>query len=312
MRTLSMRITLSLIIALLSSGVAFAQTETLDTLINIEKKSKVVITETRSGVTIKVTGNDNGTPFMSSVTTNFGPTSRVNTRQNTLSNKVGKLFSRDLDSSSSFSFSTDRLVDFGSWSLFLNGVCLGLSNPVGQGNPGGLQWSKSIEICWMNAFGIKYRFTPDFSMSFGLGFDWKNYKTTLCDQFINVTDQGTLEWAFTGDEKKIRMSRLKTFAVQFPLLINSRIGNSSTNVKFGPILNVNSYSSVKTKYYDEEGKKRTEFMKGLDMKKATFDLFGAITYNDWIGVYVRYSPIKVMNGGDLNFSPLTLGFTIGI
>ncbi len=307
-----MRITLSLIIALLSSGVAFAQTETLDTLINIEKKSKVVITETRSGVTIKVTGNDNGTPFMSSVTTNFGPTSRVNTRQNTLSNKVGKLFSRDLDSSSSFSFSTDRLVDFGSWSLFLNGVCLGLSNPVGQGNPGGLQWSKSIEICWMNAFGIKYRFTPDFSMSFGLGFDWKNYKTTLCDQFINVTDQGTLEWAFTGDEKKIRMSRLKTFAVQFPLLINSRIGNSSTNVKFGPILNVNSYSSVKTKYYDEEGKKRTEFMKGLDMKKATFDLFGAITYNDWIGVYVRYSPIKVMNGGDLNFSPLTLGFTIGI
>lgn len=312
MRTLSMRFLLSLIIILLSVGEASAQTETTDTLIDIEKKSKVVITETRSGVTIKVTGNENGKPFMSEVTTNFGLTSQVNTRQNTLSHRVRKLFSKDIDSSSSFSFDTERLVKFGSWSMFLNGVCLGLTNSSGQGNPGGLQWSKSIEICWMNAFGLKYQFTPDLSMSFGLGFDWRNYKTTLCNQFINVTEKGGLEWAFTGDDRIIRMSRLKTFAVQFPLLINSRIRNTSTNVKFGPILNVNTYSSVKTKYYDEVGSRKTDFRKGLDMKKATFDLFGAISYGNCFGVYVRYSPIKIMNGGDLNFSPLTLGFTIGI
>lgn len=311
MGTSTIRLTFLLLIILLSAGETFAQTEP-DTLINIEKKSKLVITETRSGVTIKVTGNDNGEPFMSEVTTNFGLTSQVNTRQNTLSQRVGKLFSKDLDPSSSPSFNTDRLVKFGSWSLFLNGVCLGLTNSSGQGNPGGLQWSKSIEICWMNAFGLKYQFTPDLSMSFGLGFDWKNYKTTLCNQFINVTEKGELEWAFTGDDRIIRMSRLKTFAVQFPLLINSRIRNTSTNVKFGPILNVNTYSSVKTKYYDEVGSKKTDFRKGLDMKKATFDLFGAISYGNCFGVYVRYSPIKIMNGGDLNFSPLTLGFTIGI
>ena len=56
------------------------------------------------------------------------------------------------------------------WGVGLDGVCIGLTDAVGQGGRDGFEWSKSFEVCWMNCLKVYYRFSRS-CVSLGLGFD---------------------------------------------------------------------------------------------------------------------------------------------
>lgn len=284
---------------MLTPMISIAQNETPDTVLNLKAKSKIIITENGDEVAIKISGEENGDKFSSSIITRIGSDSHMSTRQSTQLKNVNEIIQEG-----------PTTVISGGWSAFMSGICLGLTNSSGQGNPGGLQWSKSIEICWMNAFGIRYTYRNGLSISAGIGFNWRNYKTTLQDRFIDVTKYGSLLMSEPSDGNKIRFSRLKTFAVQFPLLFGKKFPNTNLRFKIGPIMNITSYSSVKTSYNDNDGN-HTYFNKDLDTRKVTFDLFGNMAYRSF-GIYLRYSPSKVMNNSEFNFTPMTVGFTIGI
>ena len=197
------------------------------------------------------------------------------------------------------------------WNVGSSGVCLGLTNSVGQGE-GGLQWSKSIEISWLSCINVCYSFSRS-QISLGLGFDWRNYKTTTSDRCLVATPDRGIAWGKYPEGTKARYSRLKVFSLQFPLLYRWRVPKSSLAIQLGPVLNFNTYASLLTVYDDIDGNRAKDFTKALSPRRVTLDFFGSLSFCNAVGLYVRYSPMKVMNAPQsLNFHPLTVGFTLGI
>ena len=110
-----------------------------------------------------------------------------------------------------------------------------------------------------------------------------------------------------------RYSRLKFFAVQFPLLYEYSIPGSNLTFKIGPIFNLNAYSSLKTAFTDSSGNENESFSKVSTQQFFTIDGFANLSFSRLVGMFVRYSPMKVMKKeAGVNFHALTVGITIGI
>ena len=201
-------------------------------------------------------------------------------------------------------------VDTGSksrWVASGAGLCVGLTDAMGQTGGGGLQWSKSFEISWLSCLNVAYKFSRSW-ISFGLGFDWRNYKSTLDGKWLVPDGSGGIMWGEAPEGMTARFSRLKTFSLQFPLLYSWSIPKSSLALKLGPIPCFNTYASLKGVYDDGAGNKHEFFTTDIDRRRFTVDFFGALTYHQTIGLYVRWSPMKVIDGpSPINFNPLTVG-----
>lgn len=185
-------------------------------------------------------------------------------------------------------------------------------NPVNQGSSGGLQWSKSFEIGWLSCFGVKYG-NRRCAVSLGLGFDWRNYKITTTDKCLVANGRKGIEWGSYPLGCKGQNSRLKVFSLQLPLLYSWVVPKTNLVFKCGPVFNFNTYSSLKTAYEDADGNKIEDFTKAISPRRFTLDFFGSLSYKHTLGIYVRHSPMKVMDASTtINFQPLSVGVTLGI
>lgn len=272
-----------------------------DTLLNIPNPSRLVITENKEGTTFNVISADSIDFFEESVTTEYPYDSSVSAHQTTYTNIFGE----------GILYSYRNRNRCSSWDIIVDGLCIGLNNASGQPAPDALQWSKSFEISWMSCIGISYTYKTS-SISFGFGFDWRNYRCTTSDRRLVVNESKGIGWGNYSEGEKGRLSRLKTFSLQFPLLYKINIPKTSLSIKAGPVMCVNTYGSIKTVYDDANGNKCEEFLKDIRIRDFTVDLFGCISYNLAIGIYVRYSTMKVMDASGLNFRPLTIGLSLGI
>lgn len=275
--------------------------EAPDTLLKIDTPSRLVITESPEGSVITVTGIDGEETFETSVTAEYPKNSSVSSSQK-------------IKSGSQFEFPGVKNSSTG-WKCYVDGVTLGLSNPSSLAPEKGLQWSKSIEVGWLDCFAVGYSWR-NIALTLGLGFDWRNYKITTTDKYLVVTPQKGIEWASAAtlpEGSRLQNSRLKVFSLQLPLLLRAKIPGSSLRLKLGPIFNFNTHASVKTNYIDSGGNKCEFFCEDLNQRRFTVDLFGSLSISNIVGVFVRYSPMKVMDASDgLNFRPLTVGFAFGI
>ncbi len=294
---------LNILILILSLvvGVQFAsaQNENPDTLLNVEGPSKIVITENQKGAKFEVTGDST----VDTIVTLFPEESTVVSKQ----------------SSKSESFLKNGFIINGTliewpyhWDVIVDGLCLGLTNATDMAGEGGLQWSKSLEIGWISCIGVVYKYKAS-GISLGMGFDWRNYKITTSEKRLVANKEKGIEWEKYPEGAKGRNSRLKIFSLQFPLLYRLAIPKTSINLKVGPMMNFNTYASLKSSYEDGAGNKCREFTKDIQPRRFTVDFFGSISLlSNAVGVYVRYSPMKVMDAPGLNFRPLTVGLLIGL
>lgn len=269
-----------------------------DTLISRDTPSRVAITENPHGMTVSVSGTDGDETYDESVTVPFPGESSVRSRQSTTTSlslpALGKVCGRD-----------------SRWNVIVDGLCLGLTRACGMGDDGGLQWSKSFEISWMSCIGVSFACGAT-DLSLGLGFDWRNYKITTSGKVLAANPDKGLEWADGPEGVNVRFSRLKTFSLQLPLLWKLPVPKTSLSFKAGPVLCFNTYGSLKTVFDDADGNRGELFTKDISPRRFTVDFFGCISLYETIGVYVRYSPMKVMDAPGLNFRPLTVGIGIGI
>ncbi len=293
-----------LIFILVFGGMSLAakgENERGDTLLNVVVESKVVITETSAGTTITVNGMDGEEPFEASVVTEYGADASVTMERDRQPALLRWINERTICVGDGCSH----------WDVSVDGLCLGLTDAMGGGGDY-MQWSKSIEISWLSCINVLYRFSRS-NISLGLGFDWRNYKCTLSDRALKVNEMRGIEWGGYPEGSRPRNSRLKVFSVQFPLLYEWSIPKTSLRFKAGPILNLNTYASVKTRYQDAGGNECEEFNKNIAINKTTVDFFGSLSWNRTVGIYVRYSPANVLKShSPINFNPLTLGFTLFI
>ena len=96
------------------------------------------------------------------------------------------------------------------------------------------------------------------------------------------------------DKIKNRSSNLNLWTVQFPLMFTQKIVKK-LDITVGGILNWNTYARVDNHYEIEKVEYDTKF-KGLKQKKISFDVMGALSWNE-LGVYCRYSPSKFFKDG---------------
>ncbi|MDE5870794.1 MAG: hypothetical protein K2H22_02460 [Muribaculaceae bacterium] len=276
-------------------SVVKAQT-TPDTLMSVTDPGRVIITESPEGTRVSVADG------AESVLIEYPDMAKVST-----SRRSRSIFS--IPGIPCGRHKENCCCSGNGWSLSSDGLCIGLTDALGQTGGGGLQWSKSFEIDWLSCINVGYEFSRS-RIYFGLGFDWRNYKATAFGRWLEPDGNGGVRWGSAPEGASVRFSRLKVFSLQLPLMYVWRIPKSFLKWRMGPILNFNTYSSVKGVYDDPAGNRCEYFTKDFERRPVTIDFFASLSYHDAVGIYVRYSPMKVLKAASpINFTPLSLGFT---
>ena len=286
---------------ILSPFICVAQTfAPTDTLLKISNPDKVVITESPEGTRVSLSDGEE------SILIAYPDGANVKTSRHTsrsIFNLPGLPCGRLKEPCGC---SSDG------WDLSMDGVCIGLNDAMGQTGGGGLQWSKSFEINWLSCLNIGYEFSRS-RIYIGLGLDWRNYKATADARWLQPNGNGGVEWGDAPEGANVRATQLKVFSLQLPLMYTWRIPKSYLKWRMGPILNFNTYSSIKGIYDDSASNRCEYFTKNFGRRPVTVDLFASLSYQNVLGVYVRYSPMRVLNDASpINFTPLSLGITLGL
>lgn len=192
------------------------------------------------------------------------------------------------------------------WSLTTGGLGFGLNGAIGQPAVAGLQMGKSFEVMWLKALAAEYT-CGNSSVSFGLGFDWRNYKMSGAPYRMYKMDGRGIGITGYAPGTVPLNSTVKIFSLAVPVLYSIDIPKISTKFSLGPVLDFNTYSSLKTTYINGDGNRTQEFVKKLGQKPVSVDLFCSATWY-CAGLYFKYSPVKAMkNYSEINFNPLTVG-----
>lgn len=212
-------------------------------------------------------------------------------------------------------FNGDGLIDIklaenshGTWSLLTGGLGFGLNGAINQPSDTELQMGKSFEVLWLETLAAQYKWKNHHAVTFGIGFDWKNFKMTgASDRMIKrPVGDGIAVEEYPDDTTPLN-STLKIFSIDVPVLYSYELPDLALKFSAGPILNFNTYSSIKTSYINDKGNRVTEFAKGLGQNLVTFELFGAVSWK-CMGLYLKGQPIKALKStSEINFNPLTVG-----
>lgn len=267
-----MKTKIILLMIALAAGVGRGKgAEREDTVVTFQSPKSLVIVENPEGVTAEVTDA-------------FGDVYSYTTE--TGGNWTAKSTSR---------FNRISCGCCNGWSLICGGLTFGFVATPGQGPSKSPDMGKSMEIGWLNVIGVEKQLPQNWTISLGVGLDWRNYRSTKGVVYEVIDDH-----VYISDEKLegYRYSRIKVFSVQFPLLVNKtfrKYGSLRPGISFGSIFNANPHGSVQTSWRDEEGKKRKYYTASISQRKFTIDLYGQLTLGSF-GVYARYSPYKLLTG----------------
>ena len=200
------------------------------------------------------------------------------------------------------------------WDLTCGGLGFGFCSALGAPSSAGLEMGKSFEISWFHIAAVEATNRFGNSFSFGIGLDWRNYRTTLGSGFV-ANKEGRVEVCGADDQPAdVRLSRIKIFSLQFPLLYTQTlpfgITRSRMALSFGPIFNFNTHASVLTAWRDS--KSMSEYKaEGINVRKFTIDLFASVSLCRGFRLYARYSPYNALTGNyPLNFNSLSTGLLI--
>lgn len=194
-----------------------------------------------------------------------------------------------------------------SWDLTSGGLGFGFCGALDAPSTAGIEMGKSFEISWFNILAVEATNRYGNSFSLGIGVNWRNYRTTLGNCF--TVNGGHVDITPYPEGTEPRLSRIKIFSVQFPLLYTQQLPNKMA-FTFGPIFNLNTHASVLTSW--RVGNEKAEYKANdINARPFTIDLFASLRLFDFGGFYVRYSPYRAMTGSHpLNFNQLSTGIML--
>lgn len=190
--------------------------------------------------------------------------------RNVITAHLGVGFTSPTNADSRLDFST-----FKSWEFFANI----------------LQWDHAMDRRWRNI------------LSLGLGIDWRNYRIT--DNLLFTKD---IDGNVTVDryplEFEPKFSRIKVFSLTATLRYEHDFGHGFA-IGFGPIVNFNTYASIKTRY-KLLGDKVKHMEKNINQRPITIDWMLNMRIADF-PFYVKYSNDNVLKDGGIKFRSLSFG-----
>ena len=184
------------------------------------------------------------------------------------------------------------------------GLCSAIEADEGISVSTGSSW----EIFWTIAAYEYYAYGKRDGFSVGFGLDWRNYRMTGFNYFSKA-NEGTISVEKYPVGTEPDFSRIKVFSLQIPLMWQHRF-NKRWSFALGPVINFNTYASIKNKYTDANGEKHKDVLKHIHQKPFTIDLMAELNILNEFSVYCKYSPMNILNSdysNKGNFQSLSFG-----
>ena len=253
--------------------------QSIDTVKVINQPNQVIITETPSGVQMKVIGNENDKNDNYTYAIEHSSNDTIHTTQGSdweLNFPYNLTLTKDTDSH---------------WAIVMSGFYMG----------GGIHHSwdminNSFEIGLLNIAAVNYSSHHCQDISLGVGIHHKSFSLKRPNMLVrdeNTDVVGTTLYP-EGVEVKDRSSNLNVWALQFPLMFRQKIYKSLA-FRVGGIMNWNYRAHVNNHYIIG----KTEYnitQRGLKQNKITFDVMFGLSASH-TGIYCRFSPNEVFKKG---------------
>ena len=185
------------------------------------------------------------------------------------------------------------------------GFCTAVGTPDGISIPVGPSWEIDGTIA---EFRYRLKEKMRHYLSVGFGLDWRNYRMTNQHRFVK-DDNGNISVEGYPNGSNPKFSRIKVLSLTVPFQYHYYLkGNSFIKgFSFGPVLNFNTYSSIKTRY-SVNGEKQKEFAKDLHKNPVTVDFMVKLRMK-YFGFYAKYSPCNVL---DTTYGPKFKSVSFGV
>lgn len=175
----------------------------------------------------------------------------------------------------------------------------GFISGVNQAEGVSIDMGQSYEMHWDNVLNARAKVGRRGMFTLGLGFDWRNYRMTNGNRFVeDETGHITI-----SDDTPVEFSRIHTFSLSVPLKYYHQLGKH-VYLGVGPELYFTPHASLKDRY-DSKNK-----MLDTHIHHNRFSLdVGAELIVHGFGLYYKYNPFNVL---DTNYGPKFSSMTVGI
>ena len=288
-----MKTLIVLVMGILAGSMGCMAQTSQDTTIVVNNAHKVTIEKTQRSLAVKVEGSAENPSYFYSHQMEVDTTASVITTEKNADWDFTIPFVGKKKKSRKYFITRD-----------ITSISIGMVNAVKGSDPLNIDMGASYEVSVDNVVRTFYNLTPSTSVSIGAGVRWRNYRMTGNTRFVKEGNNLVLDNYPDGAD--VKFSRLKTFSISVPLMLNQAI-NHHVAISLGTVINVNTYGSLKTRYTlgDE---KMAEKSKNIHQNRTTVD-FTAILRFKQIGIYAKYSPSNVLN---TEFGPKFNSYSAGI
>ena len=183
------------------------------------------------------------------------------------------------------------------------GLCYGANADYKGPQSVGSSW----EIMWTIAEIEKYGYGKHNGFSIGFGVNWRNFRIDGRSKFIKL-DDGTITEEGLPAGYDNDFSRIKVFSLTIPVMWKYR--TKQVTFGLGPVFNINTYASIKNRYWDADGEKHKQMFKKIHQRPITVDIMAEVSFHNWFSIYGKFSPMTILNStyaNDVNFQPVSFG-----
>ena len=183
------------------------------------------------------------------------------------------------------------------------GLCYGANADYKGPQSVGSSW----EIMWTIAEIEKYGYGKHNGFSIGFGVNWRNFRIDGRSKFVKL-DDGTITEEGLPAGYDNDFSRIKVFSLTIPVMWKYR--TKSVTFGLGPVFNINTYASIKNRYWDADGEKHKQIFKKIHQRPITVDIMAEVSFHNWFSIYGKFSPMTILNStyaNDVNFQPVSFG-----
>ena len=288
-----MKTLIVLVMGILAGSMGCMAQTSQDTTIVVNNAHKVTIEKTQRSLAVKVEGSAENPSYFYSHQMEVDTTASVITTEKNADWDFTIPFVGKKKESRKYFIIRD-----------ITSISIGMVNAVKGSDPLNIDMGASYELSVDNVVRTFYNLAPSTSVSIGAGVRWRNYRMTGNTRFVKEGNNLVLDNYPEGAD--VKFSRLKTFSISVPVMLNQAI-NHQVAISLGTVINTNTYGSLKTRYTlgDE---KMVEKSKNIHQNRTTVD-FTAILRFKQIGIYAKYSPSNVLN---TEFGPKFNSYSAGI
>lgn len=170
---------------------------------------------------------------------------------------------------------------------------------------------RSFNFSIQDLLAIKLPTGPRSALSVGLGIDYRNYRMTGTQRFMEDPSKQIYVTGYQPDTVSV-WSKIRTRSTTFNLKYIQRLGRSHFRMSLGPELYVipgRSRNHQIVNKYSVAGDEQKERFRNIRTNKVGLNLVANVQYRSFLGMYVKYTPTKVL---DSSFGPQFSSLSVGL